>query len=666
MAPPLRRLRANLSTSRGLWGLLRHALGRWGLARTLLVFSAAPLTRLLRPVATGILIGSLAVSVGSGTEVRLNPVLWSMGLLFLAMLLEDVTAAFTVSVTQRVQATVTGYVRHRLRMAVTGPETIGHLENTRYRDQLLLASEGVRGMTLGAMATSILTSTVQMAQVLTFALVVAAFSVPVAIVLLAAVLLVRAVSQNTMRSKSRIAESRSSLLRQAMYLREAADSSRTAKDVRIFGLGPWLRDRFRDQYLFYIGPVWRHNDRSARQLALTYTLFAAAFGGGYGLLAYATLRGEVSVGELTTYVMAMGGIRAGMTNVSSSHQHAAGPLGALRQADQMTRTGPAPEAERAARHELRARKTRGSRARGADPVAASYSGRHRVGLAAMPGRDEPLHELRFEHVSFRYPGVDRDVLSDFTLTIEAGRSLAIVGLNGAGKSTIIKLLAGLHRPTAGRITVDGVDLTRIDQQVWRARLAILFQEFSRYELSIRDNVSFGHLDAAGRDGACERAALEAGLGGLLGKLPHGWDTVLSPHYSRGTDLSGGQWQRVALARALLATRAGARVVVLDEPTASLDVRAEAEFFQQVLGLTRGLTTILISHRFSTVRHADRIVVIDGGRVIESGTHDGLLAENRAYATLFRTQADRFRDPPRTPNGGVVTAAPVATWRHADA
>jgi ABC-type multidrug transport system fused ATPase/permease subunit len=224
------------------------------------------------------------------------------------------------------------------------------------------------------------------------------------------------------------------------------------------------------------------------------------------------------------------------------------------------------------------------------------------------------------------------VLERLDLTIPAGTSLAIVGQNGVGKTTLAKLLCRLYDPQSGAIEVDGVDLRELDIASWRARLAAVFQDFIRFELPMRDNVA-----PSGAPDDDVLAALEsAGAAGLAGL-----DTVLARGYEGGTDLSGGQWQRVTLARALCAVRRGAGVVLLDEPTAQLDVRGEAEIFQRLLAATRRCTTILISHRFSTVRHADRICVLERGRVIELGTHDELMAQGGRYRTMFDLQAQRF-------------------------
>jgi ABC-type multidrug transport system fused ATPase/permease subunit len=261
------------------------------------------------------------------------------------------------------------------------------------------------------------------------------------------------------------------------------------------------------------------------------------------------------------------------------------------------------------------------------PVGALLSGK-------LPAAGLPAREVRFRDLSFAYPG-GPPVLQGFDLTIPAGSSIAIVGQNGAGKTTLAKLLCRLYDPQAGTIEIDGIDVRNLPIDAWRDRVTAVFQDFIRFELPLRDNVA-----PAGAPDEVIRAALEsAGAANLAGL-----DTVLARGYEGGTDLSGGQWQRVALARALCAVKMGAGLVLLDEPTAQLDVRGEAEIFDRILAATRHCTTILISHRFSTVRHADRICVLEHGRVIELGTHDELMAQGGRYRTMFDLQAQRFSAP----------------------
>jgi ATP-binding cassette, subfamily B, bacterial len=240
--------------------------------------------------------------------------------------------------------------------------------------------------------------------------------------------------------------------------------------------------------------------------------------------------------------------------------------------------------------------------------------------------------IRLRDVTFRYPGCTAPVLAGLDLDIPVGRSLAIVGQNGAGKTTLVKLLCRLYDPQAGAVEVDGTDLRSVDIEQWRGRVAAVFQDYVRYEWTLRDNVALG-----GADDAHVRASLSAVGAADVAPL----DTVLSKAYEGGADLSGGQWQRVAIARALCAVKEGAELVVLDEPTAQLDVRGETEVFNRILAETRGCTTVLISHRFSTVRRADLIAVLDGGRVVEQGSHEELMALRGRYHLMFTRQAARF-------------------------
>lgn len=261
--------------------------------------------------------------------------------------------------------------------------------------------------------------------------------------------------------------------------------------------------------------------------------------------------------------------------------------------------------------------------------------------ARAPLPASTVHEIRFADVRFRYPRASHDMLRGLNLRLEAGRSTALVGVNGAGKTTIVKLLTGAYPPTAGSILVDGNDLAGIDPRDWRRRVAVIFQNFVRFDLTLRENLRLGAAHLPENPDAMVHALARARAQDILDMLPRGLDTVLSPEYPGGVGLSGGQWQRVALARAFYAVSCGATVLLLDEPTAQLDVRSEIDFYNRFLELTEGLTTLVISHRFSTVRRADTIAVLADGRIKEFGSHDELMAGNGNYAAMFHAQADRF-------------------------
>jgi len=366
-----------------------------------------------------------------------------------------------------------------------------------------------------------------------------------------------------------------------------------AKDVRLYGLSDWFAGRFRATAVRTYGPTWR---RMLRVLRRQWGIFAASLLAGAAVLALpavAALHGRITPGELITYVLAGLGVLAISAMGNEAFDIEYGLRGV---AD-------------------------------ADALVEAY-GKGQAQPTTRPDSSPP--GLIFDEVVFHYPGAERAVLDGLTLRIAPGSVVAIVGENGAGKTTLVKLLAGLYRPSSGTITVGGVQ-----PHVSRPAVTVLFQDFVRYPSSLRDNVT----GASGGDDAAVREALDrAGAS----SLPAGLETLLWREGADGTDLSGGQWQRVALARALYAVSTGRRLLVLDEPTANLDVRAEASFHEEVVSQVRDTTTILISHRMSTVRFADRILVLDGGRVAEDGDHDALMALGGRYATFFRTQAEAFR------------------------
>lgn len=415
--------------------------------------------------------------------------------------------------------------------------------------------------------------------------------------------------------------------RRAAYVFEVMQSPRAAKEIRLFGLSDWLGGRFAELWQTSMAEVWRQRNRRIWPFLATTVVLAAGAIVFYGVLARAAWRGEVTTSEVATLVTAsLAMANLGMLgDIQVLLSHAVSITGRIR----------------SAREEIGLPGLDYAPTPAPDPRLAPRAG--------QPARVE-IRGLRFG-----YPGRDAPLFDGLDLTIPAGQSIAVVGANGAGKSTLIKLLCGLYRPDGGTLTIDGDD-PALDP-VARARVAVIFQEFVRYHLSLRDNVALGAraTDTAGRAGPAPadhqvvaQALRDAGGDGVLARLERdegltGWDTVLSGEYAGGTDLSGGQWQRVALARALAATAGGSGVLVLDEPTAALDVRAEAALFDRFLDVTGGMTTVLVSHRLSSVRHADRIVVIERGRLVEDGSHDELMARGGRYAEMFTLQASRFAE-----------------------
>jgi ATP-binding cassette subfamily B protein len=418
-------------------------------------------------------------------------------------------------------------------------------------------------------------------------------------------------------------------LRRAEYLRSLAVAAPAAKEVRVFGLGDWMVGRYRDAWMEALRVLWEGRRVSRAHTAAAACAVALAHAAVLGALGVAAVRGQVGVAALLVFAQAVLST-ADLGAMGDPQWYLAQTLALAGRVAALTRALPA------------LARAPGSPAPGsAVPHPPSSVG------TAVSG---PV-EVRLEDVRFTYRGRERPTLEGVTLHVPAGQSLAVVGENGAGKSTLVKLLCGLYEPGGGRVELDG----GVAPARARGRIAAIFQDFVRYPLPLRENVGFGRLSLLGDAAALEGALRDAGGGALPARLPGGWDTVLSKEFEGGADLSGGQWQRVALARALAAVRGGAGLLILDEPTASLDVRAETELFERFLALTRGVTTILVSHRLSSVRRADRIVVIEGGRVVEDGPHDTLMAAGGRYAEMFRLQAERFAAAPAGAEGEVLHA-----------
>jgi ATP-binding cassette, subfamily B, bacterial len=410
-------------------------------------------------------------------------------------------------------------------------------------------------------------------------------------------------------SFDRVMQTEAGPRRRATYLRGLLTGSAAAKEVRLFGLADWLLERYRFTWLSAMAELWPLRRRGLRPVYLSCLATALSIGGVLVLLALDVADGLVGVAAVVTLIQAV--LRMEAFGILGDPQRALGQYAA-------TVTGLVE-----LRHEA------GLPSTDLGPPPGAISSTDSAGALSVELKD----------VTFTYPTRTEPTLSGLSLEIPAGQSVAVVGANGAGKSTLIKLLCGLYRPDSGTVTVGGNDPSEAIQGM--PRVAAIFQDFVRYHLPLRDNVGLGAVAARNDQPLLDKALVDAAGGVLLKRV--GWDTILSAEYDGGTDLSGGQWQRVALARALAAVAGGAGVLILDEPTAALDVRTEAALFDRFLDMTAGVTTILVTHRLSSVRHAERIVVLDPEQgIVEDGSYDELMATDGQFAALFRLQAGRFR------------------------
>ena len=554
-------------------------------------------------VARGVLPALFAIAMGLliGAVQADSDLLAPLALVGAVFVLVQILSPLHLAVSANLGSRTAAWLYDELTKSCVGPPGMAHLEDPKLTNDLTMARDfdlGISGPPLSISMDFIASGLVELLAGLASAAVLAAYAWWAPLVLGGAWLATHWLLRESGVWKDRNTQVVRDAQRHADYAYRLAVDAPSAKELRLFGLAGWTVERFRRHRRKLHDLRWEATKLRERPMALSLVLVTVA-----NAVVFASLAMDVNAGDLPLDRMVMFASAAIATSMiafgglSWALDGAAAPAAAV----------------------LR---LRGSMA----PVGAL--GSRRKPADGMPGR-----EIRFRNVTFAYPTTpDEAVLDGFDLTVPAGSSLAIVGQNGAGKTTLAKLLCRLYDPVDGRIEADGVDIREFDIDAWRRRLTAVFQDFVRFELPLRDNVA---PQSASRE-IIETALAQAGAAGLA-QL----DTVLARGYDGGTDLSGGQWQRVALARALAAVRQGAGVVLLDEPTAQLDVRGEAEIFDRILEETRDVTTILISHRFSTVRHADRICVLEGGRVVELGSHDELMALGGRYRTMFDLQAQRF-------------------------
>ena len=495
---------------------------------------------------------------------------------------------------------VAAWLYDQLTTACIRPSGMGHLENPKLTNDLTMARDfdlGITGPPISISMDFIAGGLVEMIGGLASAVVLAGYAWWAPLLLAGGWLATHWLLRESAIWKDRNTDEVRQAQRHADYAYKLAVEAPSAKELRLFGLADWIIERFRSRRRQLFELRWKATRLRERPVIWSLLIVLAANAAAFWSLGSDAADGVLTLDQVVTFAIAA---------VSTSMIAFGGLSWAL--------DGAAAPAAAVLRLQA-AMEPAGALLRGTQSAAGT-----------------PAREIRFRNVTFAYPSANEPVLAGFDLTIPAGSSLAIVGQNGAGKTTIAKLLCRLYDPQDGAIEADGVDIRALDLESWRTRVTAVFQDFIRFELPLRDNVA----PAGAPDEVIEPALVEAGASGLAAL-----DTILARGYPGGTDLSGGQWQRVALARALCSVRLGAGVVLLDEPTAQLDVRGEAEIFDRILTATRHTTTILISHRFSTVRHADRICVLEHGKVVELGSHDELIALGGRYRTMFDLQASRF-------------------------
>lgn len=393
--------------------------------------------------------------------------------------------------------------------------------------------------------------------------------------------------------------------RQLDYLRVLGASKESAKELKLFGLSPYITGQYSrlsdELYVQNVGLAKRRLFAGAALSLISTGSYYAA----YAYVIYRTVTGDLTWGTLQFLAGSIAGASASIQSIFSTFSSIADQSLFLTDLVEFLRVKPT--------------------------IAASEH--------ALPAPRPIRDGFVFEGVSFAYPGNERAVLDRLDFRISAGERVALVGENGQGKTTLVKLITRLYDPTAGRILLDGVDLREYDLDDLHRTIGVIFQDFVRYEMTARQNIAVGRLDLETDDARIEEAARKSLASEVIGRLPGGYDQLLGRRFDGGLDLSGGEWQKVALARAYLRE---AQLLILDEPTAALDARAEADVFQRFAELTAGRMALLISHRFSTVRMADRIVVLSGGRIIEDGGHHELMARRGRYAEMFELQAASYR------------------------
>ncbi|MEV6823045.1 ABC transporter ATP-binding protein [Nocardiopsis dassonvillei] len=558
-------------------------------------------------IGVGGLVDGLASAVGQGLDspAARECYRW-VALIVVLFLLTHVAESARTALGRALGRRVTGRLRERVMAAASRPATIGHLEDPDYQGRLGRArGEGTINMPPGeavfglSAKASLWVTAVGSAALLTQV----TWGLGLVVFAVFAVLHLRLVRNYRTAVVETVNQTRK--LRRTSYLRDVPTTPDAAREVRLFGLTAFFRDAYHAEWRVNMAEVWRRRREHRVFVVVVVVVTGVTVASVFYYLAYRAATGGTTVGDL-----ALGGL-------------------ALRALLQVLRADE-------------------------DDLRTGFGSRAAAEAFALPAADppggsdpapwtEPAATVSCEGLRFRYGGAADEVLHGIDLDVPQGQSLAVVGLNGAGKTTLARLLAGLDAPSGGRLRVGGTPIEDANRRSWQRKVVAVFQDFGRYELTVRDNIAFGSLAHADDEEGLREAARRAGLLEFVEGLPKGWDTVMSSGYEGGVDASGGEWQRIAIARALFGLRHGARLLIMDEPAASLDARAEARLYDAFHELTAGATTVAISHRFATVRRAERVVVLDQGRIVEDGTHEDLMSADGRYAELFRLQAKRFEE-----------------------
>ena len=602
-----RRVRA----ARQLFFLLRHA-GGGLVAITVVVQLVAGLAIPFVILGSGVVVSAATSHGGS--------IVLGVGLCAVGVVVQQLAAPLQVALASRVQLSVDAFVSQRLIDSVSAATNLRAVERAEVVESVAEAngfldqrSQTPGGASAGALALIARYS----ALVGTLVLLAVIVSAPIAVLGLLIALLNR-LAQTYAFSLWSAANGRfTRMRRRQQYLRNLVIDPLSARDIRMLRLSGWLQERYRSEAMGFLRIVWRMRRRIYGPSAVWCAL--ATLVGSALLLAVAAVtiggQGGVSPGAIAIVLQAaLACVMFGTFFPESDLQMQYGRLAwdAILATEEALRTGPVAATDHT------------------DDGGGLSDGTHEAG---------PV-DIAFDEVVYGYtPGAD--VLLGVSLHLRAGTSTALVGVNGAGKSTLVKLLAGFYTPAAGRVRLDGAELSADERLAWQRRVAIVFQDYARYELTLRQNILMQAPGGDGDEQGMIDALREAGLGDAYDTLALGLDTPLSRLLPGGTDLSGGQWQRLALARALFAVRHGARVLVMDEPTSQMDARGEAEFYARFLELTRSITTLVISHRFSSVRQADTIAVLDGGVITELGSHAALVKRDGTYARMYAAQSSRY-------------------------